>query len=126
MAADRGKGGDGWVRGVSAGGVLRRLPLEHETSVFLLLNVVDLLLTLGMVCSGHFAEANPLARRVITAWGLRGLIVYKMGAVAGICLLAQVLERNSGGLGRRILNLGSVAMGLVIGYSLWLLMQRFG
>jgi hypothetical protein len=52
----------------------RPLPLESETCWLLLLGVLDLILTVVLLQTGTVREANPLARWILAADGVRGLV----------------------------------------------------
>ena len=108
----------------SLGSVLfSHLPLELETALFLFVSMLDLLLTLVMLRSGAFAEANPVARWVLRHWGLRGIIRFKVLFLVVICVLAQAVARRAPERAGWILNVGTTLVGLTVGFSL-LLMAR--
>lgn len=99
-----------------------RLPLETETAVFILVNVLDTFLTiLLMLYVGGHHEGNPVARYFFDRWGFRGLIYYKMTMVAFVCIIAQVIARQRIQTARRLLYLLTAIVGAVVIYSLLLL-----
>jgi hypothetical protein len=90
------------------------LALEHETAVFILVSFADFLLTVVLLHSGRFVESNPVARRVIAAFGLHGLVVFKFGSVAVICVLAQVIARRRSQTARVLLESAALLLGGMI------------
>ena len=103
--------------------LFRKLPLEHETALFLLAATLDFLFTAWVLPREGFHEANPLARTILALAGMRGLLVFKFGLVAGICLLAQVIAVHRPGAARAVLNLATLITVLVLFYSVALLVS---
>lgn len=91
-----------------------RLPLEHETCLFLLLNLADFGLTAWLTDGRGFREANWLALWVLQGWGWGGLLLYKFGLVTAICLLAQAIARQRPESARRLLNSATALLALVL------------
>ena len=65
-------------------GFRQRLPLEHETALFILVNVLDFATTYYMLMhrdSGDvsFFESNPVARYFLNHWGVRVVVVVQDG-----------------------------------------------
>jgi hypothetical protein len=90
------------------------LPLEHETCLFLLVNLADFVVTAWLTHGGGFREANWLAVWVLQNWGWHGLLVYKFGLVTAICLLAQVIARHRPETARRLLSGATALFALVL------------
>ncbi|MCR9291814.1 MAG: DUF5658 family protein [bacterium] len=110
---------------VGLGGLLhaawnRELPLQTETSFFILVNVLDFFLTLMLITFGAF-ETNPVADYFFRNWGFRGMLAYKLASVAFVCLLSQYVARISLAKARFILLTGIALVGGVVVYSAWLL-----
>ena len=96
------------------------LPLEHETCLFLLVNLADFVITAWLLQTGRFREANGLAVWVLRHWGWQGLLVYKFGLVTAICLLAQVIARHRLETARRLLSGATLLFALVLTTALLL------
>ena len=103
----------------------RSLPLEHETSQFILLSFLDFLMTAMVLRQGGGFEANPVARFFLCRWGLRGMIAFKFSFVAFICVLAQIVGWKRPGTGRAVLNTGTALVAVVVIYGVLLLVRRF-
>ena len=99
------------------------LALESETSWFLLLGVLDLVLTTVLLNTGHVQEANPLARFALFAGGVHGLIGYKCGLLAFAAVAAQVITRRRPRAAKAVLHTGIAVQFVVVAYSVRLLLQ---
>lgn len=99
----------------------KQLPLQNETTYFILVSVLDIFLTYLLLRSGGAEEANPLAAFFLNHWGFRGMIAFKMVAVAAVSVLAQTIALKSLPHARSVLYAGIVISGLVVAYSLFLL-----
>jgi hypothetical protein len=107
----------GWFHG--------NLPLETETAVFILVNVIDVFLTVGLVYHLRtHGEGNPLARYFLEHWGFQGLAYYKMSLVAFVCLITQYIARSRLTLARRLLYGLILIVGSVDLYSAVLLVKN--
>lgn len=106
-------------------GVLFRVEHVAETRAFIVVNVLDIVMTWRMLNSGDtFYESNPLANYVLHAWGHKGMIYFKLGAVALVCIIAQIVNQRRPDLARMILTLGTLIVGCVVIYSLVLLIRH--
>ncbi len=103
--------------------ITAQLPLQNETSYFILVNVLDIVLT-NMLLRRDAIEANPFAAYFLHRWGFNGMIAFKMVLVAFICVLAQVVARRKLSYARFILVAGIVIVGLVVVYSAILYSQH--
>jgi len=99
----------------------RRLPLEHETALYLLAGTLDFLLTAFILPREGFCEANPVAVRVLAFWGIRGLLVFKFVAIAAVCLLSQAVALRRPAAACTLLNTATLLTVAVILYTLTLL-----
>ena len=54
-----------------------QLPLQSETSYFILANVLDIVFT-NMLLRMHHMEANPIANYILIYWGFHGMIAFKL------------------------------------------------
>jgi hypothetical protein len=113
-----------------SGNLLRRtLPLETETTRFILVSVLDIVMTYLVIRYSHegrtdtlIGEGNPIPAMFISRWGIPGMVVFKMIIVAFVTVLAQVIARFSLLKARFMLNFGTVIVSCVVLYSLWLLL----
>lgn len=100
-----------------------RLPLETETAFFILVNVLDIALTVVLLYGGGHREANPIAEYFLNHWGLKGMALYKLSTVAVVCVIAQIVARHSLSAGRRLLYVVTAIVAAVVVYSLSLLLH---
>ena len=109
-------------RGASTGGwrhwARRRLPLESETATFILANALDVFLTVLLLYRGTHGEGNPLAKWFLDRWGVAGMVYFKFGMVAFVCVIAQVIARRRPATARRLLYATTAMVGAVVAYSL--------
>ena len=91
----------------------RKLVLENETILFILLNFGDLLLT-GIVFSRGGVELNPIARWVIHYTGSTGLVYYKFLLMTFVILACQHVYLRRPQLARGILLFGSAVYAVVV------------
>ncbi|QDT16469.1 DUF5658 family protein [Alienimonas californiensis] len=103
---------------------LGELPLESETTAFLLTAFLDILLTYLLLASGQFRESNAIADYFIAGWGVKGMVWFKMGLAAFICTLAQIIAKKNLRLGRFVLLLGTAVTGAVVIYSVTLALRH--
>ncbi len=100
-----------------------KLPLEHETALFVLVNVLDFLLTYWLMtygsASGHrIIEGNPVAQYFLYTWGpVKGLLMFKLGIVVFVCVIAQIVAMRRLKTARWLLRFGTLAVSLVLLYS---------
>ncbi|MEM7477822.1 MAG: DUF5658 family protein [Planctomycetota bacterium] len=101
----------------------RELPLQSETSYFILANVLDFYMTYLLLSNGAI-ESNPVADFFYKNWGFQGMLYFKLLSVAFICVLAQAIARRSLNHARFVLLIGTAIVGFVVVYSGWLLYTR--
>lgn len=112
--------------------LLGRLPLETETNVFILVNLLDFFMTYWMLMSvqpeqGQFYEANPLARYFLHRWGVvKGLLGYKLATVILVCLIAQIVALTRLETARRLLIFVTLILVGVVIYSGVLFIRHTG
>ncbi|QDT36957.1 DUF5658 family protein [Stratiformator vulcanicus] len=101
------------------GGLLltRSIPLESETAFFILVSVCDVIFTAFLLAGGTAFEANPIANWFIEGWGLNGMVGFKFGMIAFICLVVQMIAAARLHVARRILNFATYITGAVVLYS---------
>ena len=96
--------------------LLRQLPLQTETSWFILINVLDLVLT-NVLLQRNAIEANPLANLVFVQYGFVGMIVFKLVSVLFVCSAAQIIATKSISKAKWLLWFGCAVVGAVLIYS---------
>ena len=112
--------------------LLGRLPLETETNVFILVNLLDFFMTYWMLMSaqpenGRFYEANPFASYFLYRWGVtKGLLGYKLTTVLVVCLIAQIAALTRLETARRLLIFGTLVIAGVVVYSGLLYVRHTG
>lgn len=105
--------------------LLGKLPLEGETSAFILVNVLDFLMTYLLLISGMFRESNPVADYFLRHWGpVKGMLYFKLSLVTFVCVLAQVIALKDLAKARLVLHIGIVVVSAVVVYSLTLYLRH--
>ena len=112
-------------------GFRQKLPLETETTIFILVNVLDFAMTWWMLMHremglGDFYESNPVARYFLDHWGVKGLLLFKMAVVAFVCVIAQIVATKREASGRFLLVVGTIVVSAVVIYSLKLFLNHAG
>ena len=98
-----------------------RLPLESETAVFVLVNMLDFFITYLLLWTTTHIEANPIARYFLEGWGIKGMLFFKLAMVLCVCIIAQIVAISRPKLARWLLIGLSGVVGAVVLYSLFLL-----
>lgn len=101
----------------------RQLPLQSETSYFILINVFDIICT-NVLLRSHAIEANPLANYFLKHWGFPGMIAFKLALVAGVCLITQMIAVHHLKRAKQVLTIGCGIVGLVVAYSAIMLIRK--
>ncbi len=102
----------------------RKLPLQDQTTMFILINTLDIFMTYVLISLGAI-EANPIANYFFRQYNFNGLIFFKLVIVAAVCVIAQIVASTSIRKGKSLLNFGSLLVGSVVAYSCWLLVVKF-
>ena len=102
------------------------LPLEQETSVFILVSMLDVFMTYILLRSGDFRESNPLADYFIRHWGSKGMIYFKLSMTAFVCVLTQIIALRKPTRAEFVLKIGTLIVGCVVIYSLVLFVRSGG
>jgi hypothetical protein len=107
------------------------LPLQRESSLFLIVNVLDVLMTCllledltGVTGRTIFYESNPVARYFVEGWGLSGIIYFKFVMVALVEVIAHLVALKNIPVGRRLLEFGTLVVSVVVIYSMLLLVSH--
>jgi len=104
-----------------------QLPLESETSFFILVNVMDFFLTYWGIWNGLLRESNWIAKWFLDGWGLiKGLLMYKLVLVVLVCGIAQIVATQQLETARKLLLYSSLLVLGVVVYSAWLLLTHNG
>lgn len=125
-----GKRGTGPIRRLGHLLFRQQLPLEHETAMFVLVNVLDFLVTWWLLTHGRtgdraFVESNPVARYFLYGWGpVKGMLMFKLALVLFVCGIAQVIAIWKPPTASRLLNFGTLAVGAVVVYSVTLYVRH--
>lgn len=69
-------------------------------------------------------ESNPVANFFLQRWNIQGLVFFKMGIVAFVVVLAQIVAWKHLRKGRLMLWAGSGIVGAVVIYSVLLFLTR--
>lgn len=108
------------------------LPLETETTVFILVNLLDFFVTYWLLAHremglGNFYESNPIARYFLNRWGVvKGLLGFKLAIVVLVCLIAQIVALSRPDAARRLLIFGTVVIFGVVVYGASLFLRHAG
>jgi hypothetical protein len=97
----------------------RQLPLQNETTVFILINVFDIFMTYILLRFGAI-EANPIANYFFQLWNFPGMIAFKLVIVAFVCVIAQFVALKKPHSARFLLIVGTLLTGAVVVYSAFL------
>ena len=101
----------------------RKLALEEESSLFILVNFADVVLT-GLAFRFGAREFNVLANWVLGRYGLVGMVLYKFVLVTFVLLVCQYVYPTHPKTARAVLLVGSVAYGiLVVGVTVTLFIK---
>ena len=103
-----------------------QLPLQTETTIFILINCLDIFLTYLLLATTKGAvEANPIADYFMQHWGFRGAIAFKLAVVAFVTVIAQIVAIKKLNTARFLLIGGTVLVGCVVVYSIALFIKHF-
>ena len=70
--------------------------------------------------------SNPIANLILSEWGIIGMFAFKLIVVAVVLLIANVVAIWRLGTARNLLYFGSVTIGTVVAYSVFLMMKFKG
>lgn len=103
--------------------LIGQLPLERETTIFILVSMLDVFMTYILLRTGHFRESNPIADFFIRHWGSKGMIYFKLSMTAFVCVLAQIIALKKQQSAEFVLKAGTLIVAVVVIYSLTLLIR---
>lgn len=100
--------------------------VQQETLLFVLISAMDVFMTYILLSQegGSFVESNPVARYFIAGWGTKGMVYFKFGMVAFVCVLAQIIARRRPQVARWLLVGATIVSAVVVAYSVKLLLQH--
>lgn len=102
-----------------------QLPLQNQTTVFILINCLDIFMTHRLLSKVEGAvETNPIADFFIDKFDFYGAIGFKLLVVAVVCVIAQIVAIKKVKKAKFLLNAGSCIVGVVVIYSLLLYLQH--
>lgn len=101
------------------------LPLQTETSAFILLNCLDVFMTYILLTKPQAFESNPVANYFLQNFGFNGMVAFKLVIVAVVCIIAQIAALKNLRLGQCLLVAGSLVVGYVVVYSARLYVSHF-
>ena len=108
----------------------RKLPLEAETTRFILASALDVFMTYLALrysedgrTSRVIGEENAFAAFFIHRWGIRGMVYFKFAGVTFVVLLTQIIAQHRMTTARRLLDFGAIVVSCVVIYSLVLLLK---
>lgn len=107
------------------------LPLEAETSRFILVNALDLFMTFLLLyfsnrgwLAKNVDESNPIADFFIKRWSTTGLVFFKFGVTAFVVVIAQIVARKKPKTAKMLLDFGAFFVGAVVVYSLLIMLRN--
>lgn len=100
------------------------LPLQNETTWFILANCLDVFVTYILIRFGAI-ESNPVANYFLQNYGFAVMIYYKMGIVAFVCVVTQLIAWKNLHKARWLLRVGILIVGAVVVYSSVLFVRHF-
>jgi hypothetical protein len=112
------------ARSVEPGDLPQRwVLLSVATTVFLVVNLLDIVLTVVLLYRGGHREANPLAEYILNHWGWEEMALFKVATTVVVCLIAQYVARSKPTAARRLLYVTSAIVAVVVFYSVVLLVR---
>ena len=106
--------------------LFRVAALQQETLRFVLVSALDLFMTYILLRQKgmHFIESNPVAGRFYADYGLKGMIYFKFGMVALVCVIAQIVVKHRPRTAKWLLNGATLVVAGVVVYSFMLMLKH--
>ncbi len=102
-----------------------QLPLQNQTTVFILINCLDIFMTHRLLFKVEGAvETNPIADFFIDKFDFNGAIGFKLLVVTVVCIIAQIVAIKKVKTAKFLLNAGSCIVGIVVLYSFLLYLKH--
>ena len=67
----------------------RSVRFLYETTLFIVVSVLDILMTHRLIRTGRFHESNPVAKFFYDHWDMNGMVYFKMTMVAVVAEFAN-------------------------------------
>jgi hypothetical protein len=103
--------------------LLRPMHAERELKAFIFVSALDIFATYILLRIGGFTESNPVAAFFLFRWGVKGLVYFKLGMVAFVCILAHVISLQQPQTALRLLQFATLVVGGVVVYSVYLFVK---
>ena len=97
--------------------------LEFEKTLFVVINLMDVVMTFLLLNHGSFYESNPIADFVLQRWGIVGMTLFKLSVVGVVLAIANLVAIWRLETSRNLLRFGSLLVGSVVAYSVFLMMR---
>lgn len=102
-----------------------QLPLQNQTTIFILINCLDIFMTHRLLFKVEGAvETNPIADFFIEKFDFNGAIGFKLLVVTVVCVIAQIVAIKKVKTAKFLLNAGSCIVGVVVVYSFLLYLRH--
>jgi hypothetical protein len=95
----------------------KKWPLETEACWWFLASTLDFIMTYILLLRPGFAESNPIALRFYHDYGPKGLLGFKLAMTLFVILICEIISRTRLDLARRVLQIGTLIVGIVVAYS---------
>lgn len=82
--------------------------------LFVVLNMLDLMVTKIAINQKGLDEANVLAKSVLVAFGFLGLTLYMLALTGLVIMLTEIISRKKPQWAFKLILFGCIAMGLVV------------
>ena len=104
--------------------LLRSANVQQEMALYVLVSALDVFMTYILLSreGSVFVESNPVARYFINGWGTKGMVYFKFGTVALVCVLAHVIAQRRPRVAQYLLRGAIALVAIVVIYSLKLLL----
>ncbi len=103
--------------------LLRPMHAERELKAFIFVSALDIFATYILLRIGGFTESNPVAAFFLFRWGVKGLVYFKLGMVAFVCIIAHVISLQQPQTALRLLQFATFVVGGVVVYSVYLFVK---
>ncbi len=104
----------------------RSVRFLYETTLFIVVSVLDILMTHRLIRTGRFHESNPVAKFFYDHWDMNGMVYFKMTMVAVVVVLTQLIAHRHLQRAAWVLRLAICVVSVVVIYSLLLLLRSRG
>ncbi len=103
--------------------LMRPMHAERELKAFIFVSALDIFATYVLLRIGGFTESNPIAAFFLFRWGIKGLVFFKLGMVAFVCILAHIISLQRPQTALRLLQFATLVVGGVVLYSVYLFLK---